>query len=243
MKHTELYTQISVLSILSPDCSMEAGSPVAGTSSHNGGQVRRLLDDFFAGTEIGSGYSVFSGTSGRPFIQMGKDIDKAFSADFNISHSKEALAVFVVLGLSSPKISVGCDIECIRPRVSRLNIAREWFCPQESQWILAGNANERVERFYRIWTAKEAWLKFWGKSIFDISSAPAFSLIPQGEIPCLHFHQFLLQSPAQNSYVLTAVAPFSVSEASLFLGDGWRLRSREQIYAAESPMSTVSPKI
>lgn len=242
MKHSELYVQINVLSNLYSQ-SIENPLGVANKVLHKDIQVRRILDDFFSKTEIGKNYFISSEASGRPCIQIEGAASKFFSGDFNISHSNGSLAVFVCFGSSTFPISVGCDIECIIPRISRLDIATEYFYPQEIQWIFTDHGDERFERFYRIWTAKESWLKFWGKSIFGISATPIFSPIPQDKNSCLNFHQFFLQSPAREVYVLTVVAPFSVSEDSLFLEDGWCLRSSAQIYAAESPMSTVSPKI
>ncbi|MEE0132538.1 MAG: 4'-phosphopantetheinyl transferase superfamily protein [Treponema sp.] len=242
MKHNELYVQICILSILS-SCLGKATGGTSRIPSHKGSLVQQILDDFFQITGIGENYSISQKASGRPFLQLEKKIYKDASADFNISHSKEALAVFVGCSLESASITVGCDLECIQYRASRLEIAQNYFYPQEVSWIFAAQDNERFERFYRIWTAKEAWLKTLGKSIFDISSAPGFSVTPQEAAHPFYFHQFLLTSPSLEGYVLTVAAPFPVPEHSLHLGDGWHLRSSEQIYAAESPMSTVNPKI
>lgn len=73
---------------------------------------------------------------------------------FSLSHSGDYALVAVARG---PE--VGVDVEVRRADVECLKLAERFFTPAESRAIasLHGEAQQRV--FYRLWTAKEAYLK------------------------------------------------------------------------------------
>ena len=87
---------------------------------------------------------------------------------FNISHTRSA----IVVALSNREI--GVDIE--RVDKADLRIARRYFTAAEVDWIEAGGA-EADERFYTVWTRKEAYIKWLGRGL----SIPLSSVDTSGE--------------------------------------------------------------
>ncbi|MCD7736265.1 MAG: 4'-phosphopantetheinyl transferase superfamily protein, partial [Lachnospiraceae bacterium] len=92
---------------------------------------------------------VSQGEHGKPFFPDFPEIH------FSLSHSGEmAMAVFA-------DTEIGCDIELKKQANEKL--ARRFFCPEEYAWMArAKDEPERKERFYRLWTLKESFLKATG---------------------------------------------------------------------------------
>lgn len=77
---------------------------------------------------------------------------------FNKSHSLDC--VVVATGANE----MGVDIEKIRN--ARMNVASRYFTSLEQEWLNETKSPEILDqRFYQIWTAKEAYLKFLGTGI------------------------------------------------------------------------------
>ena len=76
---------------------------------------------------------------------------------FNISHSSNYVAC--VIG-NRP---VGIDIE--KARKGRQNLAKRFFDVSEAEWIKECDSDQR---FFRIWTLKEAYGKATGQGVLDI---------------------------------------------------------------------------
>ncbi len=89
------------------------------------------------------------GKNGKPYV-------KGSNIKFNVSHSKNSLAVL----FSSN--DVGVDIES-RRNVD-LDIAKRYFTHSEQEYIFSEKNN--VQRFLYIWTRKESYLKYTGDGIF-----------------------------------------------------------------------------
>lgn len=97
---------------------------------------------------------------GKPYI------DKT-ELCFNVSHSKDWIICALCYG------SVGVDIECIRS----FNIdqkMKKYFSVNEWSYIMS--SQNRIERFFEIWTIKESYLKYLGLGLnkrlssFDVLS-------------------------------------------------------------------------
>ena len=92
---------------------------------------------------------------------------------FNVSHSGDIAAVAV-----HPEKAVGIDVERIRP-VSAA-VARRVFSPSDMKFVFGketipdGSFNDRetLERFFRVWTYKEAIVKMTGEGLSAISRVP-----------------------------------------------------------------------
>lgn len=91
---------------------------------------------------------------GKPYLKGFKDIF------FNISHSGQ----YVVCCLDSNP--VGIDIEKISS-IDFEGIAKEFFTFKEQEYILKENKlEERINRFYEIWTFKESFIKCIGTGLY-----------------------------------------------------------------------------
>lgn len=98
---------------------------------------------------------------------------------FNISHCENMLACVF------SKEEIGIDIEKIRP-VS-LNMLKRFFSPEEQKYVLGHTPNEEdfqkcdtteiLERFYQIFTLKEAICKKSGVGIKGLKNADALAFL------------------------------------------------------------------
>lgn len=88
----------------------------------------------------------------RPFVKNSQVKD----FDFNISHSGE----YVVLAVSDKRI--GIDIERIKP--IDLELSKDVFHDREIAYLQQGR-QKKQERFFEIWTLKEAFVKMIGEGL------------------------------------------------------------------------------
>ncbi|MEE0931404.1 MAG: 4'-phosphopantetheinyl transferase superfamily protein [Acutalibacteraceae bacterium] len=94
---------------------------------------------------------------GKPYFENLKNLH------FNASHSGEmALCAF-------SDSEVGCDIEIISK--SNTDLAKRFFTQSEYEFIISTDkectdiSSQQEERFYRIWTLKESFLKLTGEGL------------------------------------------------------------------------------
>jgi 4'-phosphopantetheinyl transferase len=80
--------------------------------------------------------------------------------EFNASHSGQASLFAFSLGRR-----VGVDVELMRPRLSRDLVAKHHFSPSEVDAVMDGDDDGQLQRFYRCWTRKEAYMKATGAGI------------------------------------------------------------------------------
>ena len=121
---------------------------------------------------------ILAGCVGRPpseleftYGERGKPQLKGNSAgiEFNVSHSEDR-ALFAI-ALNRP---VGIDVEYIRA-IEVLSLAKRFFRPSEYGVLSALDGAERLRGFFRLWTAKEAYLKATGEGLAGLE-AVEFSL-------------------------------------------------------------------
>ena len=105
---------------------------------------------------------------GKPYLLNDQDYH------FSVSHTRNMIAVAV-----SNK-SVGVDVEKVRE--VDLRIAKRFYTPQERNH-LASSLDVKYERFFEIWTKKEAYIKYIGKE-----SSPLNSLNVMDKELSEHFH-------------------------------------------------------
>ena len=96
-------------------------------------------------------YEIAYNSQGKPYFLPNREIF------FNISHSSNYVAC--VIG-DRP---VGIDIE--KARKGRQNLAKRFFDISEAEWIKECDSDQR---FFRIWTLKEAYGKATGQGVLDI---------------------------------------------------------------------------
>lgn len=223
--------------------STQGGAGAREAQSAEGRRILRLLDrDYPLAYEPG----------GRPYFA-----DR--HADFSISHSRNMTAAAWLSGgeraAEGGPSRVGCDIQYVDSRKSHGAISRRFFFPDERDYIESVNDEaERVRRFYRLWVLKEAALKARGLSVFEMAKAPVFSIGVMrhglsGTAPpdCFLYE---LVSEAGELYALAVVREHGYSgEAAEAPQLRWFSESKPavtrvaDIYAAESPVHTVTPKI
>ena len=107
------------------------------------------------------------GKNGKPFL---RDIEYVH---FNLSHSGN----LVMCAISN--MEVGCDVE--RVKNGRLGVAERFFTPEEREFINIGkNEKEKNERFFRLWTLKESFIKANGAGLS--MSMNSFSVLRDSQI-------------------------------------------------------------
>jgi len=99
-----------------------------------------------------------AGATGKPALL---DSQGDFhSLRFNLSHSHGRMLVAVAYGQD-----VGIDLEQIRDNLEPLKLAERFYTAQEFDSIICRPASDHAPQFYRLWVAKEAFLKGQGTGI------------------------------------------------------------------------------
>ena len=96
-------------------------------------------------------------SQGKPRLtnKLGED-----KLQFNLSHSYD-LAIYGV----TYNCVIGVDIEHIRPILEIKKLAKRFFCSREYNYISLLTSPELEKTFFKLWTAKEAYLKATGEGI------------------------------------------------------------------------------
>ena len=95
---------------------------------------------------------------GKPFLSP----VRAQAIEFNVSHSGErALFAF------AREVSVGVDLEAIRPLTDLAGMVTTCLAPSEQERFGALPADQRLTSFFQVWTRKEALSKAIGTGILD----------------------------------------------------------------------------
>lgn len=116
---------------------------------------------------------------GNPSLEAG--------IQFSISHTRG----LVVCGISSENI--GVDTEYVRPYGERL---MKRVCTEDEIAYIRKNKEKEAERFFRLWTLKESYLKATGKGISVPMRDISFSMeeggkFIRGNMPGWEFCQFV----------------------------------------------------
>ena len=91
------------------------------------------------------------GERGKPFLADYPNLH------FNLSHSAGKAALVICEGQR-----VGVDIEDARRERRYDAFSKRFFAREERDWLMASQGSELKDRFYRIWTNKEAYVKALG---------------------------------------------------------------------------------
>ena len=99
---------------------------------------------------------------------------------FSISHSCN-LSAAAVLPVASMHNKLGIDLEQRIPGRDVDAIAEAWFHPLECRLLdKAANNEQRLRLFYKMWTAKEAWVKARRLSVWKVGSIPILEFVQDG---------------------------------------------------------------
>ncbi len=95
--------------------------------------------------------------------EKGKPFAKGLNINFSISHSGD----LVVCAISEGKIGIDCEYI----REVNLKIARHFFDGLDKRFIFEiDDVQEQNIRFFKVWTAKEAYFKYLGTGITVLNS-------------------------------------------------------------------------
>lgn len=108
--------------------------------------------------------------SGKPRL-----LNPESSMYFNMAHSHNQIIVAV-----SESGAVGIDIEYMQPGRDPMAIARRYFSEEEYAALAKLPSFSRRERFYELWTLKEAWIKAQGKTLASTLTQAKFAQAKDG---------------------------------------------------------------
>jgi 4'-phosphopantetheinyl transferase len=77
---------------------------------------------------------------------------------------------------------VGVDVECVDREVDAGEIAARFFAPAEAHLLAHLDADARRDRFFDLWTLKEAFVKALGVGLSMSLASLAFTVDPAGGI-------------------------------------------------------------
>ena len=120
------------------------------------GWLRRLLSGYLgvAAGELRLG----AGPRGKPRLEAG--LDARSGLRFNVSDS-QAVAVYAF----AKGREVGVDVERVREDFDCEEIAESFFAPSERAAVATSPSSGRPRAFFRLWTAKEAYVKARGDGL------------------------------------------------------------------------------
>lgn len=113
--------------------------------------LMRSVLSCYAGAVKPEEWCFVTNAHGKPALDQERH---SISLFFNLSHSQGKLVVAV-----SSSESIGVDIEASTRSRRIARIAERYFAPQEIAAMLALPLPQQLERFYRLWTLKEAYIK------------------------------------------------------------------------------------
>jgi 4'-phosphopantetheinyl transferase len=132
------------------------------------GILRNLLGRYL--NELPSAIEFSYGPHGKPALRL-QGANTPVS--FNLSHS-HGLALLAFSDMSE----VGIDLEQVRPNFAVDEIAERFFSPREIAECCALPPEHRAERFFLLWTRKEAYIKARGGGLQISLDSFSFSLAP-----------------------------------------------------------------
>ncbi len=130
------------------------------------GTLRRILSGYLA--VPGDTIKFHYGQMGKPFLAT------PIGLQFNASHSGGLFVCAVSSGLT-----IGVDVEQIRPIEDMMAIASHYFSPAERRHLVSLAEADRTHAFFQCWTRKEAVIKATGEGVsrpldsFEVAFGPA----------------------------------------------------------------------
>lgn len=88
-----------------------------------------------------------TGEHGKPALAGGE-------VEFNVSHSAGQVAIAI-----SDSGAIGVDIESMKRSSDLLHLAERFFSSPEAESVRSASDDERAQRFFAYWTAKESVIK------------------------------------------------------------------------------------
>lgn len=125
---------------------------------------------------------------------------------FNLSHTEGMLVLAV-----SKKFALGVDVESIERKVEMLALSARFFSGHEHAEMEDLQGAEQRERFFALWTLKEAWLKARGLGLHIPLDDFSFSFAGKG--PGINFGPQLEEKPEDWQFRLLKQGVFRIALA------------------------------
>lgn len=130
---------------------------------------------------------------------------------FNLSHTDGLLALTV-----SRSHVVGVDVEALGRKVELLALSQRYFAMHEHEELQDLDGAAQRERFFALWTLKEAWLKARGLGLRVPLDDFSFSF--GGKHPVIEFGPQLDERPQEWQFRLLAREQFRIALAVKYAG-------------------------
>ena len=139
------------------------------------------------------------GESGRPYFEER-------TCDFSITHTQNHVFCAIIHG--EEPLCIGIDAEDLdRPELSDFaELASRWFVEGEQKLFLQSPTKET---FLRIWTRKEAYVKYTGEGLRALSKIDTVSLEADGEIRFFDYRE--------GDILLSLCAPRTAEAPQIFI--------------------------
>jgi 4'-phosphopantetheinyl transferase len=118
------------------------------------------------------------GSKGKPALA------ESAALQFNASHSGN-LALFAF----TMDCALGVDVEAVRPMPDMEDVARRFFCPEETAELMALPDGHRDQGFFQCWTRKEAYIKATGEGLSAPLDAFRVALRPGEAARMIHLER------------------------------------------------------
>ncbi len=139
---------------------------------------RYIIGRGFLRLLIGQYLQIDPGQIGFTYSEFGKpalDAVHRSQLDFNLAHSADR-AVYVF----TSGCRVGIDLEFVRQMPDEDHFAAMYFSQREGLLLQGLSAQEKTAAFFKLWTAKESYLKAVGAGLAGELNQVEVELLPQG---------------------------------------------------------------
>jgi 4'-phosphopantetheinyl transferase len=136
---------------------------------------------------------------------------------FNLSHTDELIVMAVTV-----EQEIGVDVECHSRRGNLLDIASSFFSPSEVKHLFELPLEQQKNRFFDLWTLKEAYIKACGMGLSIPLDQFSYSFSQQGKINIAfkperndqpELWQFWQIHPSDNHTVAMALKAVKIDQA------------------------------
>lgn len=151
-----------------------------------------------------------TGLAGKPYLVNQPDIH------FNMSQSGDCAMIAIARNRE-----VGIDIQQLNELPSSMDIARNFYTPNEIVELEESAENQRLELFYRLWTRKEAFVKAIGEGLrFPLVHCEVLDKKDSDSSPVMVTDRF---QHFAGYYFQDVAAPIGYSVSISTLGDDWEV--------------------
>jgi 4'-phosphopantetheinyl transferase len=191
------------------------------------GALRRLLGVYTGSSP--ANVRLVEATFGKPYLQPGTD----GGLRFNMSHSADDALIVI-----ASEMEVGVDIERVAMLDDLPDVAAMSFSAAECDELRAGPRERELQRFYALWTRKEAYIKATGLGF----SAP----LQRISIPLMDAHQASPstvrdESRTDGTWGVLSIELPDPKLAAAVAGEGcdWRVQCFQFDWGATAPAATL----